>query len=359
VVHEGERIRVLFSHNYPMAEARAGWEHGVYPGHHLWGTVGLSGVADVVDVPFDPPASRLARWMRPRFGDLGQQWKMLRNRSRPAVWYSGDFRTVGALSLLRRSHLTRTPIIVVAHDVPAGRVDAACLRGADVILCISRRVARELVEQYGIDSSRIHVFAWGPDLAFAGYAAAGSEYVLSIGKTERDLPTLLEALARTGLPARVYADETLAAAWMRRAPNVEFRDPVPAASDGEPDMLSYQHVLSDLQRAAVFAVPLVSPHRPFGLTELDDALALGKPIVMTRNPYIDLDIEAVGCGIWIDEGDVDGWAAALERLMGAPELREEMGRRGREIAEREWHMGDLEDALRDAILTVSRAPGRD
>lgn len=349
-MHDGERIRVFFSNNYGMAEARASWERGAYPGHHLWGTTSLADVADVVDLPCAARSnSRFSRWIEPRFGDLRQQWRMLVDRSGPTVWYSGNFRTVGALSLLRRAHLTRTPIIVVAHDKPAGRIDAACLRGADMILCVSKRVARELIDEFDIDPIRVRTFAWGPDLAFPGYKPAGSDYILSAGKTERDLPTLLAALERTGLPGRSFAGAEIADEWARRVPNVEFRE-LPSAVDAVLD----EHVLRDLQNAALFAVPLGARRRLFGLTELDDALALGKPIVMTRNSYIDVDIEAVGCGIWVDEGDVDGWVRALEQLMASPDLREEMGRRGREFAEREWNMSGVENALRAALVTTTR-----
>jgi len=349
------RPHLLFSHNYPMAEARRGWKLGVYPGAHLYGTSELESVADVVDLPYRDrrDGGRLRVWLRLRFGDLGQQWRMLRRMPfhRDDIWYSGEYRTVNTLMLLRRLHLGRRPIIVVAHEGPLGRLDRRCLPGADIILCNSKQVAQEMIGS-GIDPRRVRCVPWGVDLEFEGYRSLGSEYVLSIGKSARDQETLLRALEQVQCPARVYAERPLALAWAARLPQVVFREPTPGHVP-RPGALTYEHVLEDLQRAAVFAIPLDRPHRSFGLTELNDALGLGKPVIMTRTPYIDCDIEAVGCGIWVDEGDVDGWAAALERLMSSPRLRDQMGRRGREFAEREWNMGRFENALRDAVREVS------
>ncbi len=75
-----------------------------------------------------------------------------------------------------------------------------------------------------------------------------------------------------------------------------------------------------------------------GLSELNDALALSKPVVMTRSPTaLDVDIEAIGCGIWVDVGDVDGWQRALSQLMSDAALRDRMGAAGRRFAEQGWN----------------------
>jgi glycosyltransferase involved in cell wall biosynthesis len=75
---------------------------------------------------------------------------------------------------------------------------------------------------------------------------------------------------------------------------------------------------------------------------LKDALAMGKPVVITKSPHIDVDVEAIGCGFTVALGDVDGWTDALEKLRD-PAVATAAGSRGRAWAERHWN-ADVCDA---------------
>ena len=48
-----------------------------------------------------------------------------------------------------------------------------------------------------------------------------------------------------------------------------------------------------------------------GLTTLVEAFALGLPVVCTRNPKFEMDIEKEGVGIYVDYNDVEGWKQAI------------------------------------------------
>ncbi len=61
--------------------------------------------------------------------------------------------------------------------------------------------------------------------------------------------------------------------------------------------------MGDTAAASIVAVPVRDPNRLTGLTEVADALALAKPVIATRSPYFPIDIEAIGCGIWVEPGD--------------------------------------------------------
>ncbi|MFM6246079.1 MAG: glycosyltransferase, partial [Dolichospermum sp.] len=66
---------------------------------------------------------------------------------------------------------------------------------------------------------------------------------------------------------------------------------------------------------------------------LMDVLGMGKPVIMTRQPFIDLDIEAEGIGIWVDNEDVDGWVNAMQYFEDYPQQAIDMGQRARKLAE--------------------------
>lgn len=127
---------------------------------------------------------------------------------------------------------------------------------------------------------------WGPDLAFEGYVPEShGEYVLVAGRTGRDHATVVEAARSAGVSLRTPVDP-----------------PLP-----------YQDFLPELRGAAVVVIPLVDPDGLFGLTELNDAFAFGKPVVMTRSPFVR------------DVGDVRGWQRVLVELMSDAALRRDGG----------------------------------
>jgi glycosyltransferase involved in cell wall biosynthesis len=224
------------------------------------------------------------------------------------------------------------------------------MRDLDVAVCISQPVRDALVGEHGRSPATTPIGPWGPDLAYERYRPAGEDLVVCAGQTERDPATLLRALEGTGLAARVYVDGRL------DLPAVDGVEVVPTwRHRGE--ALPYSAVLDDLSRASVVAIPLVPTDRLIGLTEVGDALALGKPIVMTRTSAMAVDPEAIGCGFTLEPGDVEGWRAALVRLGHDPALRAQMGARGRAFAEREHNADAFRAVVSEAVVTAA-SPGR-
>jgi glycosyltransferase involved in cell wall biosynthesis len=87
---------------------------------------------------------------------------------------------------------------------------------------------------------------------------------------------------------------------------------------------------------------------------VNDALAMGKPVIMTANPYIDVDLEAIGCGRTVGIGDAVGWETALSDMLQDVEGRVLMGARARAFAESEWNYELFSAALVEAVGQVGR-----
>jgi hypothetical protein len=355
-------MHVIVTNNYSIGSARSLVEAGVYPRQHLWGTDGLEhrGIA-VTYVPFGA-RTRVGRFSQ-RFGHLlgdpDQQRAVARIalEDRSAVCFSAEPRTIRTLQVLRGIGLWRAPICCVFHHrVPAAGLLRRLVRGLDHAICLNQRSRTTLIEEVGMSPERVTWLPWGPDLEFAGYDRHGgelnSELILSAGKTNRDLGTLIRALAGVAFPARVHAPAPLADA----PSNVEIVEFAQGAG-GRREQHPYAAMLPDMRRAAVFAICIDDPYRLTGLSELNDALALAKPIVMTRSPYLDIDIEEIGCGFWVERGDVEGWRRALSELAGDPALRREMGARGRRFAEARWNYGLFREGVVDAVTAIEPRTG--
>lgn len=316
-----------------MTEVRELCAAELYPRQHLWGADALERAGHkVVWGPFggDERLARLTRLTRGKLGYLEQEVALAGLADRATLIYSGDQNLTRGLAYLRRHRL-----VSIFHSIGRPSVASAWVRGVNIALCLSRRTRDVLVHDYGRDPARTHAVRWGPDLTYPGYArvgdpaapAAPDALVVSAGKTGRDWATLRAALDRTGFPSRIHA----------LAPGEAPRD--------------LNQILDDMRRAAVVAIPLDRADRLLGLSELNDAIALGKPVVVTRSPHFDFDVEAEGFGICVEPGDVDGWVAALTRIADDASAAAAMGARARAFAERAWNYETFcADVLSSAVI---------
>jgi glycosyltransferase involved in cell wall biosynthesis len=84
-----------------------------------------------------------------------------------------------------------------------------------------------------------------------------------------------------------------------------------------------------------------------------EAFASSKAVVASRIGGIPEMVEDGANGLLVPAGDAGALAAALRRMLGDRRVREEMGRRGREKAERRYgrekHYGEIERIYREAI----------
>jgi hypothetical protein len=335
-------MRVVYSHNYSAAGIRAQVEAGRYPVQHMYGTQAFEPAGHellTTDHRGDHALSRLsARALRLRAGDLRDEWVIVGLRPRADLVLAGEPLHVAGLARLRRRRRMGLPALVGVFHQPAPLVPwwRHVVEGFDAVVCLSTHVRDQLVRDHGRDPRTTVALPWGPDLSTDVYPpTAPGDLVVAAGKTGRDFTTLVHALRRRPVPAQLW---TTPDSLPELPPGVEVRAPHTIPDDpGAAQQFAWVQARDAIASAAVVAIPLADTNRLVGLSELADALALGRPVVMTRSPFIDVDIDAVGCGRVVEHGDVDGWAQALDELMGDPELRAEMGRAGRRYVESSWN----------------------
>jgi len=107
----------------------------------------------------------------------------------------------------------------------------------------------------------------------------------------------------------------------------------------------------------VALIPLVSARREeaLGLTSLLEAMALARPVVLTRTPGLQelLDVEQEGVGLYVEPGDARGLRAAVQRLVDDPDGAAAMGRRGRALVERHYQLDRMAAELDALFLQVA------
>ena len=326
--------------NYSLAGIREDCREGRMPMHHLWGLEALEEAGIDVAVLGSPQylwLDLVTSITRHRFGDLNREMTLASasRQSRADVVVCAETSFAKGLGLLRRLRILRTPLVGVLHPyAPQQRWVRYCLGGFDHMICLTRQTERDARPWFPND--RLSRAGMGPDIGWPGYQSRDLGRVVSTGRTHRDLRLLADASEQARVPLTLHDPPHLP----------------PSANRADKSKAPYGEVMRDLCEAAVVAIPLSRTDGCFGITELNDALALGKPILMTRNANIDVDIEQIGCGRWVDPGDLSGWTDGLRELMSDPHLRHSMGERGREYAQREWNHRSFGDHLVKVVFSV-------
>jgi len=279
----------------------------------------------------------------------------------PIEWWTGRVDVVHGPNFVvppsRRAHE-----LVTIHDLTFVRFPELCTRDTlqypDLIRSAVRRgahvhavssfVAQEVVDEYGIDGARVHVVPNGVDPVHHGRAdngqrtAGGPRYILAIGTIEprKDHPLLVaafDALAASDAELRlviVGQDGWGAEAFTAAVARAQHRDRI--VRTGFVDDEARADLLAG---ASVFAYP--SRYAGFGLPPLE-AMAAGVPVVATRAGALP---ETLGtAALFVDPGDVDGLAGALDRALTDTTLRERLVADGHQRARAySW------DATADAV----------
>ena len=343
-------MKVYFYHTQNIQYCLRRMRDGEFPSHFLYGACHL-GESGIGVVYHRSPARGMSRLRTA----LLTAWRVLTCRERFDAVYATHYKGLELLILLRALRLFRKPIVVWHHQ-PVVKSKSRLrelgarlfYRGMDRMIFFSQKLVDDSLGSPKADPRRMVVGHWGADLDFydrirRGTRAEGGEAhaaftFIATGKEQRDQPTLIEAFNRARLPLELYIginpDPSVpnpnldAVNSCRPAGNIHVRKIC--------GLLPYEIAL-DVARADCVVVCCHRTRYTAGLTTVVEALALGLPVVCSRNPQIPVDFEREGCGIAVDYGDVDGWQRAVEYLASHPDEARRMGERGRMIAERRFN----------------------
>ena len=119
-------------------------------------------------------------------------------------------------------------------------------------------------------------------------------------------------------------------------------------------VLSEEQLLEEMRRASILALMSRQETAPGCIGE---AMAAGRAVVSSRICGIPHMVDDGITGLLAEAGDVDAFAAHLERLVADPALCREMGRRGQERAMREYHPDRVVDQTLEVYRRVLQQEG--
>ncbi|HEY7450384.1 MAG TPA: glycosyltransferase [Vicinamibacterales bacterium] len=353
--------RLLVLNNYPLDLLWEDVKRGETPDHLLFG---INFLADAGwKLTFPPAGDRgLGRVLnallrRTKFpiplGDLGQQhhaWKALNHCD---VIYAASQTQAHMLSYLRAVGFVSPRIVCLAHH-PLNRGRLTPLRspflrwqleGTDYFPALSRRVCAQI---NAVAPGKSDVMAWGPDANFYPRAPADvGRGLLAVGRTGRDFVTFGRGVSDSGAPAKIICLKK------DLSPDFQtFRANVEVLVQPDQNWMPYADLIRHYASARALGIPLSNQVSLAGLSSLADALGMGKAVFMTRHPLVDLDIENLGIGRWIEPEDANGWRNAANWVEDYPYEVQAMGHRARQLVE---HGLNSETFARRLLAILERA----
>lgn len=337
-------MKVYFYHTQNIQYCLSKMQQGEFPSHFLYGACHLS--SSGIDVVYHRSPSKEKSRLKTA---LYTTWRVLTCREHIDAVYATHYKGLELLILLRALGIFRKPIVVWHHQpivTPKSKLrewgGRLFYRGMDRLIFFSQKLVDDSLHSPKANPKRMVVGHWGADLDFYDRMRNQEKddrfVFIATGKEQRDQHTLIESFNRTGLPLKLYIginpDPTVP------NPNLDaVRSYKPAANIDVREicgLLPYEIAL-DVAKAQCVAICCKHTRYTAGLTTVVEALALGLPMVCSRNPQIPIDFDREGCGISVEYGDVEGWQRATSYLASHPDEARRMGERGRQIAEERFN----------------------
>ncbi len=266
--------------------------------------------------------------------------------------------TVGLpFAILNGAGLARRPALYAAIGLPErlervrrGRVSRFyrdALRGMETIVAYSSYEIDVLRSMVGGDRTRYEFVPFGVDTGYFSPRAMDPEVdVVSVGADpHRDYRMLFEIAARRPeLRVRVVTTAGVYESLGPAPPNVEIEVDIP-----------FEAIRDRLAAARVVALPVRQNTYSGATTVLLQALALGKPVVVSRIAAIAKGYgleDGVTCRL-VQPGDLAAFEAAVVELISDDAAAADLGRGGRAAAERlSWdrYACSLLELLREAAV---------
>jgi glycosyltransferase involved in cell wall biosynthesis len=252
-------------------------------------------------------------------------------RSRASVYVSFSERVGIPLATLAPAspHLLIAHLLTSKQKLWAQRL-SGYLGRIDRTLVFSRAQERHLREHVGLSADQVEFVSDKVDSRFftPGEMGRTGDYVLSVGREQRDYQTLLEALRPSGIPCVIVPGSM----WSHRdLPPLELSDRIEIREG-----LSYV-ALRELYRHARLVVVPVLPEVDYaaGVNGILEGMSCGKPVVASDTPGLQSYVRDGVDGRNVKPGDPVMLRAVIEELWDEATQRDQLGRAARETVERE------------------------
>lgn len=222
------------------------------------------------------------------------------------------------LLILSMLKLYRKPIYAYLHREPPigigikGLLYKLLLSGLQHIFFLSEKSMKNTINAGFINSAKCSTPNWGPDMGFYSKVKTyDNGWFVSTGKENRDFDVIVEAFRQSGAPLRIFTvanNYTSHYEYLNEKckyiSNIEV-------TIVENSSANYPMMLAEMAAARAIVCPIRQDKLNYcvGLSTIADAEGLGKPLIITHNPYHDAErVSDIG----IAATTVEEWIEAIE-----------------------------------------------
>lgn len=272
--------------------------------------------------------------------------------------FSISYRGLELLMILRRLHLFSKPIFVWQHAAfqPASktisdRIKSWMLGGIEEFFFFNKEIADEAIKTGKV--KKFCIIPFGADVDFYSSLVKSAHthkrlVFLSSGIENRDYQTLVDAFANLPVELEIYTFPSnanlnyLQVLEKVKAPNIHIH-----ILEKSMNPVALRDISANADCMVISTLPL--PHiYPCGLTSIVEAMALGKPIIATYNPWYGIDIEKENIGFIAKSKD--DWKEIIHKIVQNPAMLHEMGERAFLLAQNKYNIQNTGKLIAQEII---------
>ncbi len=308
--------------------------------------------ADVLDTSV---SSGLSPWRQRLEGalasDLTQAAEAWRGRKTATAWFSTSEKVGLPLALRGRGG---PPHVLMAHNLITQKKRVLhrltrVLHRFDAVLCLSEAQACFLRDEAGLPARRVHHVWDNVDEQFfcapSPQTAAG-DYLLAVGRENRDYETLVQAARLLNLPLIIVASSL----WSSHGLSLGAES-LPSCVTIRSEFVPYPDLRALYAGARLVVVPLHPAPYAAGVNGVLEAMAMGRASVVTQSPGLAEYLQDGVSNLVVPPHAPEALADAVTRLWNNAPLRQSLGQAARARVEAQLGM----DAYAERVSHIVRS----
>jgi glycosyltransferase involved in cell wall biosynthesis len=361
------KIKILLINTYSFDKIFENWKNGINPSHYLMGKIELEESGDFI---VDIHKHQKYKWLDTigkiiKIPYLDQQVRalgLLKDYDLVYMPYPTSINML--LTMFKALGIVKTPMIGLAHQnfiynndhkSLHNRLGVKQLRQFDAFAFFSKNLMKKTQKDLKFNEeereNKCFSVRWGAEVGFYENFIIKEQqkeppYAVCAGTLDRDYDMLIKAFENLPFNLKIYCTPNTIPASENLPPNVSV----------DTTWVPYDQLLKAYTNASFIIIPLKEEIRKkgntYGLTVLLDALAVGKPVLMTQHSFIDIDIEKENIGLWVKDNTPEGWNKKLKQMIGGEKNLAEMGKTAKMLHLSKYNIKNFANEMAEIFRAV-------